>query len=211
VSGCNLLHHQLLTVKYVAAFLRSVVVDGVTLGHPCCGVHDCKDPLESLKDHFCPEHMADFSSKCAVDDCDNKVSSGFRTCDISEHRALEEWLVEENKAMFQLRRRLARLAPGAMQPDDPLSMDPLNDADAGIAGSSSHTAEQVEVDETGICSGKPEKGNRRLKARFGRRRTHNEELCVTSCGVILGRATFYGSEAPNGVRVSPIGSSFASW
>jgi hypothetical protein len=36
---------------------------------------------------------------------------------------------------------------------------------------------------------------------FGRRRTHNEELCVASCGVILGRATCYGSEAPNGVRV----------
>ena len=45
-------------------------------------------------------------------------------------------------------------------------------------------------------------GNRPARARFGRKRTHNEELCVTSCGVIVGRATFYGSEAPNGVRVS---------
>jgi hypothetical protein len=62
----------------------------------------------------------------------------------------------------------------------------------------------LEVDEDGICDGKDDGGNQKLKARFGRRRTHNEELCVASCGVILGRATFYGSEAPNGVRVSAL-------
>lgn len=58
------------------------------------------------------------------------------------------------------------------------------------------------IDENGICDGKLDTGNKSVRARFGRRRTHNEELCVASCGVILGRATFYGSEAPNGVRVS---------
>ena len=58
------------------------------------------------------------------------------------------------------------------------------------------------TDDGDTCNGKPETGNRNTKARFGRRWTHNEELCVASCGVILGRATFYGSEAPNGVWVS---------
>ena len=38
--------------------------------------------------------------------------------------------------------------------------------------------------------------------RFERHHTDNEEFCVVLCGVILGQATFYGSEAPNGVRVS---------
>ncbi|GJE86647.1 hypothetical protein PsYK624_027280 [Phanerochaete sordida] len=61
--------------------------------------------------------------------------------------------------------------------------------------------DEVEVDEGGVCNGKPATGNRLLRALFGRRRTHNEELCVASCGVILGRATFFGSEAPNGVRI----------
>ncbi|OJT04033.1 hypothetical protein TRAPUB_5269 [Trametes pubescens] len=50
-----------------------------------------------------------------------------------------------------------------------------------------------------VCDAKSADGNRRLHALFGRRRTHNEELCVTSCGVIIGRATFFGSEAVNGV------------
>jgi hypothetical protein len=53
-----------------------------------------------------------------------------------------------------------------------------------------------------LCADKAASGNRPLRACFGRRRTHNEELCVASCGVILGRVTMYGSEAPNGVRVS---------
>ena len=46
------------------------------------------------------------------------------------------------------------------------------------------------------------KNKGRIQAQFTRRRTNNEELCVACCGVILGRATFYGSEALNGIRVS---------
>lgn len=42
---------------------------------------------------------------------------------------------------------------------------------------------------------KSTEGNRRLKARFGRRRTHNEQTLVRPCGVIFARATFYGAEA----------------
>lgn len=48
---------------------------------------------------------------------------------------------------------------------------------------------------------KSDKGNAAPRARFGRRRTHNEQLCVATCGVITGRATFYGSEAVSGHRV----------
>ncbi|KAF7294714.1 hypothetical protein MIND_01008700 [Mycena indigotica] len=70
----------------------------------------------------------------------------------------------------------------------------------GIEGTGADEDEDVEIDEDGVCPDKPSVGNQKPKARFGRRRTHNEELCVMSCGVIVGRATFYGSEAPNGVR-----------
>lgn len=52
------------------------------------------------------------------------------------------------------------------------------------------------------CDGKSAKGNRVVRACFGRKSTHNEQLCVYSCGITAGRATFFGSEAPNGVRVS---------
>jgi hypothetical protein len=98
---------------------------------------------------------------------------------------------------------------GGMEPADAFDS---NSTSTGAASESGMAA--MDVDQPALmsqkggaarCDGKPETGNRRrLRARFGRKRTHNEELCVTSCGVILGRATFYGSEAPNGIRVSII-------
>jgi hypothetical protein len=66
--------------------------------------------------------------------------------------------------------------------------------------------EEVLVNKTGTvldeCNQKPKEGLRKVFTRFGRRCTHNEELCVASCGIILGCATFYGAEGPNSVRVS---------
>ena len=41
-----------------------------------------------------------------------------------------------------------------------------------------------------------------VKAVFGRLRTNKEVVAETSCGVMIGRGTFYGSEAPAGVIVS---------
>lgn len=102
--------------------------------------------------------------------------------------------------MFQLKHRLARLK--VMQPSDALAGDPEDGA------TNLHDDEEEEL-EVAIdkatpqeCDGKSDEGNRKLRVRFGRRRTHNEQLCVASCGVIRGRATFFGSEALNGVRVS---------
>jgi hypothetical protein len=36
----------------------------------------------------------------------------------------------------------------------------------------------------------------------------NEELCVATYGLIYGRATMFGSEGPNGIRVSNVLLSF---
>ena len=98
--------------------------------------------------------------------------------------------------MFQLKDRLTNLKMSQPVDSIPSSVNveegvlEFDDVDSSL------------VDANGICDSKPEQGNQMVKARLGRKRTHNEELCVASCGVILGRATFYGSEAPNGVRVS---------
>ena len=52
------------------------------------------------------------------------------------------------------------------------------------------------------CDTKSVTGNRKVKAQFGRRRTHNEQLLVRPCGVIFARATFFGAEAVSNVLVS---------
>jgi hypothetical protein len=44
-------------------------------------------------------------------------------------------------------------------------------------------------------SKKSDTGNKKIKAQFGRRRTHNEQTLVRPCGIIFARATMYGAEA----------------
>lgn len=46
------------------------------------------------------------------------------------------------------------------------------------------------------------KKTKRLKGVFSRKWTHNEQLMVRPCGVVIGRATFYHSESMSGVKVS---------
>jgi hypothetical protein len=41
----------------------------------------------------------------------------------------------------------------------------------------------------------------RLKGRLYRNWTHNEQLFVRCCGVIISRATFFGSEGVSGINV----------
>ncbi|KAI0360950.1 hypothetical protein OH77DRAFT_1392352 [Trametes cingulata] len=194
--------------------VRSVVTDGVAIGHPCCGVHDCKKPLIRSKGaRYCAEHSAN-ERKCSVVDCSVQAQSGFKTCGMPAHRAMDETYHLKNSAMFQLQARLQRLSaaqhgktlvpdildlPSATTSATLSSTSHSNGAQAGRTECTSGDSELEPPPAEAVCEEKSAKGNRRLTALFGRRRTHNEELCVTSCGVILGRATFFGSEAINGV------------
>jgi len=176
--------------------LRSVVVDGVTVGHPCCSEHDCPIPLQSSRDRYCPVH-AHLSGLCVAISCNETAEANFKTCTHPDHRNLETKYNMAARAMFQLRHRLER---ASRQTHDSLPTDFAADDGDGFEGSSGRDDQEVEV-TVDDCNGKPSNGNRTVRARFGRRRTHNDELCVASCGVILGRKTFYGSEAPSAVRV----------
>lgn len=102
--------------------------------------------------------------------------------------------------MFQLKKRLERLQ--VSQTHDSVATEPsLMAGEHDTLEGFGADEEVVSIEDKETCNGKADAGNRKVRARFGRRRTHNEELCVASCGIILGRATFFGSEAPNGVRV----------
>jgi hypothetical protein len=43
---------------------------------------------------------------------------------------------------------------------------------------------------------------KKISAHFGRKRTHNEQILVAPCGIILARETFYGAEAISTCAVS---------
>ncbi|EIW62432.1 uncharacterized protein TRAVEDRAFT_114826, partial [Trametes versicolor FP-101664 SS1] len=143
-------------------------------GKPCCNFHDCQEPLSSQRDRYCEKHKY-LSSICVVVGCDLPAPSPHQTCMEPSHRALED--PSGRSALFVLQRRLERLRAAS-----------LEDHGDGI------TDELIDIDADGECPTKPDEGNTKPRARFGRRRTHNEQLVVATCGVILGRATMYGSE-----------------
>ena len=161
--------------------IQAAVCDGNTIGHPCCAVHDCKVPLETNRCRYCPLHV-EREKQCEVEDCLADREEGYSTCSNAEHRRLESAYFRPMPALFQLRKKLNKA--GIRVPDDTVSPQECNDL-----------AESVD------CGGKPEEGNRQQKTNFARHRTHNEQLIMRPCGVILSRATFFGSEAVSAVNV----------
>lgn len=122
--------------------------------------------------------------------CGRTAATGHLTCDDKTHRAFEEEKVLANKAMFQLRARLRK-----MKLPESGNVDISEGLDA-----SDEVEEVVSVEQPSQPNPASSK-QPKLKARFGRRWTHNEQLFVRCCGIIISRATFYGSEAISGVKV----------
>jgi hypothetical protein len=114
-------------------------------------------PLASQNDHFCPDHN-DLADECVVTSCTAKADDGYHTCSLPSHRQLESYKDERNKAMFQLKHRLARLKLSQPDPSSDLSDSLDNAAHASLP----YSDEPVLIDVNGVCDGKPETGNRTL-------------------------------------------------
>ncbi|TFK54807.1 hypothetical protein OE88DRAFT_1778248, partial [Heliocybe sulcata] len=170
--------------------VHALVTDGLTIGHPCCNVRHCDRPLLSNRDHYCSDH-AYREQICAVEYCEQPVESDFKTCSDLNHRALEAHYKNRNKAMFQLKARMHR-AQVAHPNDASAAEAPLDETEhAELPKGAQDVRNKADMEKD---QGKPETGNRKLHLLFGRRRTHNEQIMVRPCGIIIQRATFFGSE-----------------
>ncbi|KAL0567980.1 hypothetical protein V5O48_014014 [Marasmius crinis-equi] len=112
--------------------------------------------------------------------CEKFISSDLPKAHLGlppDHMALEDYRNLKGKGFFTLKKRLetANQSPGDGDDDDEI----------GLNGDPAH---------------KSDLGNTQVKARFGWRRTHNEQLVVCTCGVIAARATMFGAEAISGVK-----------
>lgn len=175
--------------------IHPVVMDGVTIGHPSCAVHGCRRALQSPKDRFCTIHKS-HDGDCVVVGCSGKQEIGFRTCAIPEHREKESHLQAQNKAMFQLKHRLERLQVAQLK-----SSMPVEDFSEGDS-----TDEEIiskEAEPKGVNVQAKHKKQKKIRALMGRMHSHNEQLMVRPCGIIIGRCTCFGAESPEQVIVSP--------
>ncbi|KAG6822800.1 hypothetical protein H0H92_012529, partial [Tricholoma furcatifolium] len=144
----------------------AVVTDGVTVGRPCCGVHNCHKSLMSNRHRFCPDHES-LSLVCAIVGCDRAVQSGSKACDTKEHQEIKQVHVERGQAAFQLKERLLRAQRATGSNSD---------------GSDEEDATFDVVDEhVNSSSGDQDKGKKKVRAQFGRKRSHNEQLIVAPC------------------------------
>ncbi|KAK7000786.1 hypothetical protein R3P38DRAFT_2390893, partial [Favolaschia claudopus] len=82
-----------------------VLIDGITIGRPCCGVHNYPEALGSNRHRFCRDYRHHI---CAVEGCEAAVEPKYLTCCVSDHRLLETYHKKRDKALFQLRGRLQR-------------------------------------------------------------------------------------------------------
>ena len=180
-------------------------MDGVTIGHPCCGVHNCQIPLANQRHRFCPTHTTR-NNICAIRDCENNIVFGTLACDEPTHQAVWKHHQARGQAQFTLRARLqrARMAGAASSMPAAGDVENLEDLEPpetvfALGADGQVVAEEDSPEE---CPDKPDVGNQKLRAQFGRKRTHNEQIIVAPCGVIIARATFYGAEALHTAAVS---------
>ncbi|RPD56578.1 hypothetical protein L226DRAFT_433281, partial [Lentinus tigrinus ALCF2SS1-7] len=158
------------------------VMDGVTLGHPRCIVTHCVGRLSSPRDRFCEDH-SHLSKVCAIDGCQEPCSDGMRTCGIDTHRAFEKRQRERGQAFYRLKRRME-------------TKDALAALGRGFASSPDLDPDPQLINQRTLAPKAPAP-EQPLTWHGIRAWTHNEQLIVKCCGVLLSRATFYTAESPS--------------
>lgn len=172
-------------------YTEVVVTDGLTMGHCCCTVFRCMEPLQNNQDRFCKTHF-DKHDECAVVGCTapvvkdpEKKKKPSKVCSDLLHREMEQLNSQRSEAHFQLTARLQRQRVShpndTFSPQDVAALVDLEDSEEWFEigdDGSVHLFVVPDPGATGVsdnpaipCPSKPDAGNRKLKALFGRRRT----------------------------------------
>ena len=89
------------------------------MGHPCCGIFRCREPLQNQRHRFCKEHM-DHEDICSIVGCERPVYSvqttsstqenakvkKKKTCSLAEHQEIEKKHFERSTGSFLYKARL---------------------------------------------------------------------------------------------------------
>lgn len=193
--------------------IRAVVTDGLTIGHWRCSASThqleelaqaaglpppegpCTQRLDNINDRFCPEHSDLLGNRCQAQPCRAAAVEGTKTCKKQEHIDAMRAFDERVKGNFSLTAILNR--PGSNLPSDPTvhlnsetgefyDLESLQQADES---NRAHEATRDGGESQPVC-----------KVCLSRCRTHNDQLIVGCCGVVLARKTFYHSESVSAVK-----------
>ncbi|KAH9819249.1 hypothetical protein DFH28DRAFT_1148633 [Melampsora americana] len=175
---------------YIRAVLREIAQeDGLPVPNG-----PCTTPLVRTSDRFCPLHREKLGKRCVAQPCKNNALEGTATCGLQDHVTAYTQFKSHITSNFSLTSMLNR--PGSNRPSDPTVHQDWN------------TAELIGLED--IQQGN-EEDRTHEQAREGsdhppphiclsRKRTHNDQLIVCTCGVVLARETFFHSEGVSAVR-----------
>lgn len=176
-----------LTIYTVTYKVSIIVVDSVTVGHSCYAVYNCHAPLFNNHHHFCPTHSGQ-NNQCTIISCNLPVVCGQLTCATLEHCQVKDTHGLCGQSRFQIQEHLTH-ARATIAINTPLTDDPLDE-------------EEYEFNENTrwVLPATVQSTRKKFKAVFGCWCTHNEQLIVAPCGMIIARRTFFGAEGVASVR-----------
>ncbi|EGG07061.1 uncharacterized protein MELLADRAFT_85963 [Melampsora larici-populina 98AG31] len=206
--------------------IRACVTDGVTIGHWCCSASSdqlkkiaklsnspmpdgpCLNPLTSIHDRLCETHQRILKDQCVVQPCIRPRRPDYDTCNDSEHIAISNQFHHRKRQNFTMASKLSR--PGAKLPTDPsvhqncwtaeLDESTLVDVDEFDRAHEAGRYGGQDIDNNPEDIGNQTNHNKGRKPCMSRCPTHNDQLIVSTCGIILARSTFFRAEAPSAVK-----------
>jgi hypothetical protein len=181
--------------KYCATdhIISVVVIDGISIGCPCCGRHNCHLPLDSNRESFCPTHQW-LNTQCAIVGCNSDIAkrgtdeSKTCVCNDPEHQKIEQVHRQKGQAHFVLKERLLRQC--VSHPEDAVAkdvgLDELEDVEEveevfSVDGTGCVVPDQLDAAGDVISDGGKHTGvkpPKKVHAQFGRKRGHNEQIFV---------------------------------
>lgn len=99
-----------ITDHYCAVYVHPIVGDGVSIGHPCCGIFSCTEPLQNNRHRFCKTHFEEHQ-KCAINGCNSPISDkdNTKTCSDPAHKSMEKKNKEKAEASFTLKEKYSKM------------------------------------------------------------------------------------------------------
>lgn len=199
--------------KPAIKIIRAVVTDGLTIGHWRCTASSaqlqalahragapppdgpCLNPLPKVTARFCAEHEVSLKGWCFAQPCIALAEPGSKTCQQESHRQAWASFQANKKKNFSLKSMLNR--PGSNLPSDP-SVHLHPDTAELVDFDAIHQADEADRAHEAARDGGEAKP--KDSSSLTRSRTHNDQVAVGACGIVLCRRTFYNAEAPSAVR-----------
>ena len=193
--------------------IRAVVTDGVSIGHWCCSASStqpanlaqisglpppngpCLNPLKHIYSRFCDEHLTLFNSQCQAQPCTLPVIPGSKTCGLKSHVEAAKQFDIQGNSNFKLHSILNQ--PGASLPIDPTVHQDENTGDLG----SEELAQIQDANEADREEEKNRDGQGNGAPKMSRHKTHNDQLIVGTCGVIIARQALFNADSVSAVKV----------